>query len=165
MIAMFVEVALDKEFVSGEPPLDIDSLALHLSDPRRSSSEMSLTSDVKHSSINAFNLFLLKETRNFIADIMTRYAVGDQIATREEMDSIYTLIAEELQNDPEEEFSKSSRQALQRFGEFNCMRDNRLVTINESGVKLVKKTDPETIRVMQGVPDPHMYNEPKLFLN
>lgn len=159
MIAMLEEIALEEKSISAEPPLDIDSLASHLSDPRVSSGEQPLNSPLVKSSINAYNLKLLKEKRDFVVDIMARYAVGDLIATAQEIESLSALVASAMRNDPDEDFTVESRQALILFGKFTWMRENGLVTISRSGVTLVKKTDPETIHALQIVPVPHMYDD------
>ena len=162
MIAMLKEVTLEEEFVTREPPPDIESLASLLSDPRVSSGEQPLNSPLVKSSINAINLKLLKEKLDFFEDIMARYTVGDLIATAQEIESLSALVARAMRDDPDEDFTKESRQALILFGKFTCMREDGLVTISRSGVTLVKKTDPETIHAVQVVPVPDMYDDAML---
>ena len=162
MIAMLEEIAREEKSVSAEPPLDIDSLATLLSDSPVSSSEQHPNASLIKSSINAYNLKLLKEKRDYVADIMARYTIGDKIASSEEIHAIYSPVAGEMRNDPGEEFSEESRQALILFGKFAWMKENGLITIRRSGVTLLKKTDPETIRAIQVVPTQDMYDNDTL---
>ena len=162
MIAMLEEIAREEKSVSAEPPLDIDSLATLLSDSPVSSSEQYPNALLIKSSINAYNLKLLKEKRDYVADIMARYTIGDKIASSEEIHAIYSPVAGEMRNDPGEEFSEESRQALILFGKFAWMKENGLITIRRSGVTLLKKTDPETIRAIQVVPTQDMYDNDTL---
>lgn len=162
MIAMLKEIARDEKSVSAEPPLDIDSLATLLVDSPVSSSEEHPDASLIKSSINAYNLKLLKEKRDYVADIMARYAVGEKIASSEEIHAIYSPVAGELRNIPGEEFFEESRQALILFGKFAWMKENGLITIRRSGVTLLKKTDPETIQAIQVVPIQDRYDDDML---
>ncbi len=161
MIAMLEEIAREEQSVSAEPPLDIDSLAALLSNSPVSSSEEPDASLIK-SSINAYNLKLLKEKRDYVADIMARYTVGDKIASSEEIHAIYSPVAGEIRNDPGEEFFEESRQALILFGKFAWMKEHGLISIRQSGVTLLKKTDPKMIPAIQVIPTQDMYTEDML---
>jgi hypothetical protein len=158
MIAMLEEIAREEKSVSAEPPMDVDSLARHLSNPVVSSSEKYLNAPLIKSSINAYNLGILTEKRDFVADIMARYTVGEKIASSEEVHAIYSPMADAIRNDPDKEFPEESRQALMLFGKYAWMKENGLISIEQSGVTLLKKSDPETIPSIQAVPTQDMYD-------